>query len=67
MDGMTSSAAPTGEALIVPSHHEGWEHLSESRGDIHRAFRRARSNTAFAGRDRARRWPLIALAVNPQP
>ncbi len=28
-------------ARIVPLHYEGWEHFSESRGDIERAFRAA--------------------------
>ena len=25
-------------ALIVPLHYEGWEHFSESRDDVNRAF-----------------------------
>ncbi len=38
------------EATIVPLHFEGWEHFSESRADIARAF-------AAAGLDHRLTWP----------
>lgn len=44
------------EALIVPLHYEGWEHLSESRADIERAFR-------HAGLERRLRWPRPGAAM----
>ena len=43
-------------ALIVPLHFEGWEHFSESRGDIERAFESA----GLSGR---LRWPTAGSAV----
>ncbi len=35
------AARAFGEARIVPLHHEGWAHFTESRSDIDRAFREA--------------------------
>jgi len=47
-------------AVIVPLHYEGWEHLSESRADIERAFHRARLEHRL-------RWPRpgAAMALDP--
>jgi len=39
------------QAAIVPLHFEGWEHFSESRADVERAF-------AAAALERRLRWPL---------
>ncbi|MGE5742992.1 MAG: MBL fold metallo-hydrolase [Gemmatimonadota bacterium] len=36
-----SAAQAFPEAAIIPLHYEGWEHFSESRPDIERAFRAA--------------------------
>jgi L-ascorbate metabolism protein UlaG (beta-lactamase superfamily) len=43
-------------ALIVPLHFEGWEHFSESRGDIERAF-------AAAGLTNRLRLPVAGQAI----
>ncbi len=43
-------------ALIVPVHFEGWEHFSESRGDIERAF-------AAAGLTNRLRLPVAGHAI----
>lgn len=45
---VTYVGGPT--ALLVPVHYEGWEHFSESRSEIERAFAAA----GLAGR---LRWP----------
>jgi hypothetical protein len=46
-------------ALIVPLHFEGWEHFSQNREDVERAF-------ATAGLSERLRWPVpgepIAIA-----
>lgn len=39
-EGVTAARSFAG-AAIVPVHYEGWEHFSESRADIERAFRAA--------------------------
>jgi L-ascorbate metabolism protein UlaG (beta-lactamase superfamily) len=43
-------------ALVVPLHFEGWEHFSESRSDLERAF-------ADAGLQERLRWPVRGEAV----
>ncbi len=45
------AARALGAAAIVPVHFEGWEHFSESRPEIERAFAAA----GLAGR---LRWPV---------
>lgn len=47
-------------ALIVPLHHEGWEHLSQSRADISLAF-------AAAGLSHRLRWPEPGKATTLAP
>jgi L-ascorbate metabolism protein UlaG (beta-lactamase superfamily) len=37
-DGAVETARAMPDATIVPLHFEGWEHFSESRGDIEQAF-----------------------------
>jgi L-ascorbate metabolism protein UlaG (beta-lactamase superfamily) len=44
------AARALGSAIVVPVHYEGWEHFSESRPEIERAFAAA----GLAGR---LRWP----------
>jgi len=44
------------EATVVPLHFEGWEHFSEGRGDIQRAFR-------DAGLEDRLRWPVPGSAI----
>jgi len=44
------------DALIVPLHFEGWQHFSESRADVERAF-------AAAGVSDRLRWPEPGRAI----
>jgi L-ascorbate metabolism protein UlaG (beta-lactamase superfamily) len=44
-------------ASIVPLHFEGWEHLSQTRGDVEEAFSRA-------GLSRRLRWPTPGVPMD---
>jgi L-ascorbate metabolism protein UlaG (beta-lactamase superfamily) len=44
------------QALVVPLHFEGWEHFSEGRAEVERAFREA-------GEDGRLRWPRPGEAI----
>jgi L-ascorbate metabolism protein UlaG (beta-lactamase superfamily) len=50
------------KAAILPLHYSGWEHFSESRDDIQRAF-------ASAGLESRLRWlePGVATSVLENP
>lgn len=60
-EGVAAARAFAG-ATIVPLHHEGWAHYSESRGTIEAAFAQAglRSRLAFAEPHRATSFALSA-------
>jgi L-ascorbate metabolism protein UlaG (beta-lactamase superfamily) len=47
-------------AAIVPLHFEGWEHFTESRGDVEQAFRRAKLEHRLV-------WPPPGRAVEVAP
>ena len=51
-----AAAQALSEAEIIPLHFEGWEHFSESRSDVERAFRQA-------GLSRRLRWPRPGQAM----
>ena len=55
-EGVTAARA-FGDAAIVPLHFEGWQHFSESRSDIERAF-------AAAGLADRLRWPTPGQALD---
>jgi hypothetical protein len=42
------------DATVIPLHFEGWEHFSESRADVERAF-------AAAGLSDRLQWPAADL------
>jgi L-ascorbate metabolism protein UlaG (beta-lactamase superfamily) len=48
------------DAAILPLHYEGWEHFSESRGDIEQAFREA-------GLEHRLVWPVAARTIELPP
>ena len=51
------AARALGAAAILPVHFEGWEHFSESRPEIDRAFAAA----GLAGR---LRWPVAGVPTD---
>ncbi len=61
-EGAVEAARCMPEATIVPVHFEGWEHFSEGRADVERAFRAARLDARL-------RWPIpgetIELPLRP--
>ena len=54
------AARALGAAAILPVHFEGWEHFSESRPEIERAF-------AAAGRAGRLRWPVAGVPTDIEP
>jgi L-ascorbate metabolism protein UlaG (beta-lactamase superfamily) len=51
------AARALGDAMIVPVHYEGWEHFSQSRADIERAFTNAKLGDRL-------RWPPAGVPTN---
>jgi L-ascorbate metabolism protein UlaG (beta-lactamase superfamily) len=58
-DGAVRAARTLGEATIVPVHYEGWEHFTQSRADIERAFADAKLSDRL-------RWPAAGVPTDIQ-
>jgi L-ascorbate metabolism protein UlaG (beta-lactamase superfamily) len=54
------AARAMSDASIVPLHYEGWEHFSESRSDIERAFRKAHLEGRLI-------WPVAGEPIDLDP
>ncbi|MGN6393886.1 MAG: hypothetical protein ACTHM9_16785 [Gemmatimonadales bacterium] len=55
--GAVEVARAFGQAVVIPLHFEGWQHLSESRQDIDAAFTQAGLRSRL-------RWPDPGRPVN---